>query len=302
MIRNTQFDVIIIGGSYSGLAAALALGRSLRKVLVVDSGKPCNRFTPTSHNFLTQDGKAPGEIADIARNQLLAYDTVHFLTGMATSAVTTKAGFEVTVDHGEKVIARKLIFATGIQDITPKIEGLPDCWGISVLHCPYCHGYEVRHQPTGILGNGEYGYEFSSLLSNWTGDLTLFTNGPSTLTPSQAERLHAHDIKVVEKEIVRLEHVNGHLQRVNFRDGTTEFVNALYTRPPFKQHSDIPETLGCELTEEGYIKVDAMQMTTVRGVFASGDNTARMRTVANAVATGTMAGMAVNKEMILEDF
>lgn len=302
MTNRKQFDVIIVGGSYSGLAAGMALGRALRNVLIIDSGKPCNRQTPHSHNFLTQDGKAPQEIAALARKQVQAYDSVKFINGRATRGAKTETGFEIHTADGESLSARKLIFATGIKDIMPDIPGVAECWGISVLHCPYCHGYEVRNKPTGILGNGEYAFEFAALISNWTKTLTVFTNGISTLTVEQHAKIQKHGIKVVEKEIANLEHVNGVMQRVNFKDGTTSFIDAMYTRPPFQQHCDIPQALGCELTEDGYIKVDAMQKTTAPGIFACGDNTARMRSVANAVSMGTMAGAVVNRELVGEEF
>lgn len=166
MKDNQQFDVIIIGGSYSGLAAAMALGRALRKVLIIDSGKPCNRQTPHSHNFLTQDGKSPKEIAALAKGQVEQYKTVQFFNGLATTGLKTNNGFEIYTDTGKQFTARKVIFATGIHDIMPDIPGFAESWGISVLHCPYCHGYEVKHLATGILGNGNYGFEFSTLISN----------------------------------------------------------------------------------------------------------------------------------------
>lgn len=302
MTERKKFDVIIIGGSYSGLAAAMALGRALRQVLIIDSGKPCNASTPHSHNFLTQDGNAPATIATIAKQQVEKYNTVHFFKGLATHGVKNEYGFEIHTAAGEIFYARKLIFATGIRDILPGIDGFAACWGISVLHCPYCHGYEVSNQKTGILGNGEYGYELSRLISNWTNDLTLFTNGMSTLMAEQKEQLVKHRIKIVEKEVERLEHINGYLQNIIFRDGTKYSVKALYAPGPFEQHCLIPKSLGCELTGDGYIKVDPFQETTVEGVFACGDNIAKMRTLANAVATGTTAGMMVNKKIIFEEF
>lgn len=301
-MEKKDFDVIIVGGSYSGLAAAMALGRSLKQVLVIDSGEPCNRQTPYSHNFITHDGRAPKEIAALAREQVQKYDTIKFFKGLATRGTKAENGFNIQTASGELFSTKKLIFATGIKDIMPNIPGFAECWGISVLHCPYCHGYEVREEPTGILGNGEYGFEFSSLISNWTRKLTLFTNGRSTLTPEQTEKLKFHQIEIVEKEIEKLDHHNGHLQRVFFRDGTVSFVSALYSRPAFEQHCSIPESLGCELTEDRYIKIDASQKTTVNGIYACGDNTTRVRTVANAVAMGTTAGIMVNKEIILERF
>ena len=302
MKGNNRFDVIIVGGSYAGLAAGMALGRALRKVSIIDSGEPCNRQTPHSHNFLTQDGKSPKEIATLARRQVEMYNTVEFFNGLATNGAKIENGFEIQVTSGETFTAKKLIFATGIKDIMPNMEGYAPCWGISVLHCPYCHGYEVRNERTGILGNGEYGFEFSKIISNWTKDLTLFTNGASALTTEQTVKLERKHIQIVEKEIEKLEHINGLLQHIIFKDSTTSSVKAIYARPPFEQHCTIPEELGCELTDEGYINVDAFQKTIIKGIFACGDNTTRMRTVANAIAMGTTTGMAVNKELIEEDF
>lgn len=302
MTGNKDFDVIIVGGSYSGLAAGMALGRSLKQVLIIDSGKPCNRQTPHSHNFITHDGRPPGEIAALARDQVAKYDTVHFLQDVAMTGTKTEDGFSIQTASGESFRATKLIFATGIKDILPNIEGIAACWGISVIHCPYCHGYEVRHEKTGVLSNGEAAVEFCSLLLNWTKDLTLFTNGPSTLTAEQVEKLKRHNIKITETEIEKLEHTNGYIQNIRFRDGTATSVKALYARGTFEQHCTIPQTLGCELTGDGYIKIDAIQMTTVAGVYACGDNVTRMRTVSNAVAMGATAGMMANKDLIFEGF
>lgn len=302
MTDNKTFDVIIVGGSYAGLAAGMALGRALRKVLIIDNGKPCNRQTPHSHNFLTNDGKTPAAIAAVARQQVSRYDTVEFFNGLAINGAKTKIGFEITVASGETFAAKKLIFATGIKDLLPAIDGLSECWGISVIHCPYCHGYEVRNEKTGILGNGENAFDFSRLISNWTKDLTIFTNGISTLNTGQKEKLQQHQVNIVEKEIERLEHHKGHLRNIIFKDGSTSFVKAIYSPAPFEQHCKIPQALGCELTEEGYIKIDNMQETTIKGIFAVGDNAAKMRTVANAVAMGTAAGITISKNMILEEF
>lgn len=302
MKDKNQFDVIIIGGSYAGLATAMALGRALRNVLIIDSGKSCNRQTPQSHNFLTQDGKSPKEIATLAKQQVVAYDTVTFFDGFATKGLKTSNGFEIQTETGDKFSATKLVFATGIKDVMPNIIGFSECWGISVLHCPYCHGYEVKNEITGILGNGEYGFEFSKLISNWTKKLTLFTNGISTLTDQQKRQLEKHSIEIVEKEIEELEHQNGQLKNIIFKDGSKQIVKAIYTKLPFEQNCTLAEQLGCELTEDGYIKIDASQKTTSKNVFACGDVVTRMRTVANAVAMGTLTGMTVNKELIEERF
>lgn len=297
---ENAFDVVIVGGSFAGLAAGMALGRALRRVLILDGGKPCNRQTPHSHNFLTQDGKTPAEIASLAREQVGRYETVRFQSGLATEAARHGDGFRVGTDSGASYYAKKLVFATGIRDILPDIGGLAECWGISVLHCPYCHGYEVRGKATGLLGNGNAGFEFALLLRNWTANLTLFTNGKSALTREQATALAARDIRIVETPIGKVEHADGRIRSLVFRDGTEATLEALYLRAPFEQHCPIPASLGCELTAEGYVKVDPMQRTSLPGVYACGDNSAAMRTVANAVAAGTTAGMMVNKEMALE--
>ncbi len=302
MKYKQQFDVIIIGGSYSGLAAAMALGRALRKVLIIDSGKPCNMQTPHSHNFLTQDGKSPKEIAALAKQQVQQYKTIQFFDGLAKSGVKTINGFEINTDSGKQFTAHKLIFATGIKDIMPNIPGFSESWGISVLHCPYCHGYEVKQQTTGILGNGNYGFEFSTLISNWTKKLTLYTNGKSTLTSEQTAKLHQHNIAIVEDEIEQLQNHNGYLKNILFKEGKSVAVKVIYTRTPFVQHCLIPEILGCQLNDDGYIHVDPAQKTNIHGVYACGDNTTRVRTVANAVAMGTTAGMMINKELIEEVF
>ncbi len=301
-MTNNNFDIIIIGGSYSGLSAAMALGRSLRNVLVIDTGKPCNRQTPHSHNFLTEDGETPKKISMKAKKQVEKYDSVKFYDGLATGGVKTQKGFEIATQSGDTFTSKKLILATGVKDIMPDMKGFSESWGISVIHCPYCHGYEVKHEKTGILGNGEYGFEFSKMINNLTKDLTLFTNGKSTLTEEQTLKLKAHHIKIIEDEVDSLEHSKGYIKNVVFKNGSKSSVKALYAKVPFVLHTDISTKLGCELTEQGYIAVDAFQRTNVHGVYACGDNTTFMRSVSSAIAMGTAAGAMVNKEIIEEAF
>ncbi len=163
-----NFDVIIIGGSYAGLSAAMTLGRSLRHVLIIDSGLPCNRQTPHSHNFLTRDGETPKAITAIAKEQVLQYPTVQFIEETAITAQELETGFRIVTQSGKAFTALKLIIASGIKDIHPDIEGFTECWGISVIHCPYCHGYEFHHQPTAIMANGERAVHLSILVHNLT--------------------------------------------------------------------------------------------------------------------------------------
>lgn len=302
MAGNTEFEVIIIGGSYAGLSAAMTLGRSLRKVLVIDSGKPCNATTPHSHNFLTQDGKPPAAIAAVGKQQVEQYKTVQFYNGLATQGIKNGNGFQIITQAGDTFKAPKLIFATGIADKLPAVKGLADCWGISVIHCPYCHGYEYRSMKTGILANGDAAFHYAQLVNNLTKDLVIFTNGSATFTSEQVEKLKKHSINIIETGIAGLEHKNGHISSVKLDDGSQISLSAMYARVPFVQHSDIPVSLGCELTEQGYIKVNELQKTTVPGIFACGDNSGAMRAVANAVATGNFSGAVVNKELTEEQF
>lgn len=302
MADEKQYDVIIVGGSYAGLSAAMALGRSLRKVLIIDGGEPCNRQTPHSHNFITHDGKTPKEIATQAKEQVLKYDTVSFLEGKAVAAGKLKSGFEVKTAAGETFSARKLLFATGVKDQMPAIDGFAACWGITAIHCPYCHGYEVRNERTGVMANGDMGYEFCKLISNWTKDLTLFTNGRSSLTPEQAGKLAKHNISIVEKEITAFEHTNGYLNQVRFNDGSTLSMKAVYSKLPFVLHCDLPAQLGCELNEHGLLVVDPFYKTTVPGIYAAGDATFMMRSVAMATYSGNFAGAMINKELVDESF
>ncbi|MGC5746523.1 NAD(P)/FAD-dependent oxidoreductase [Chryseobacterium sp. NFX27] len=297
-----NFEVIIIGGSYAGLSAGMSLGRSLRNTLIIDNGKPCNRQTPHSHNFITHDGKAPKEIADLARKQVEAYDTVKFHEGSVIKLRKTDKGFEIETSAGEKFYAKKLILASGVKDIMPDIPGFAECWGISVLHCPYCHGYEVRNQVTGIFSDGDMGYEFSKLVYNLTKDLFLFSNGESVLSKDQKSKLAQNNINLVEDEIEKLEHENGNIRKIIFKSGKEISLKALYAKIPFQQNIDASGDLGCELTEHGFIKIDSMHKTNIPGVFACGDNVTMMRSVANAVAQGNFTGAIVNKELAEESF
>lgn len=297
-----MYDVIIVGGSYAGLSAAMSLGRSLRKVLVIDSGKPCNAQTPHSHNFLTQDGRTPAEISSIAKSQVLLYETVEFQNDLATKGTKTPDGFEIGLESGRTVRGKKLILATGIIDRLPDIPGFAACWGISAIHCPYCHGYEYHGRKTAVLGNGETAMHYALLVSNLTKELTILSNGKPDFSPEQMEKLNRHHIEVVDLEVDEILHRGGYLHGVVFRDGSKATFDALYLRPPFMQHTDLAGQLGCELDEPGYIRVDAMQKTTVEGMFACGDNSSMMRSVAMAVATGNMAGAAINRELAAERF
>jgi len=301
-MNKDKFEVIIIGGSYAGLSAAMALGRSLRKTLVIDAGKPCNRQTPHSHNFLTQDGSTPKEISEIAKSQVMQYHSVKFYDGLAVSGKKRNNEFEITTSKGKIFTAKKLVFATGIKDLMPDIKGFAECWGISVVHCPYCHGYEIRNKKTAIIANGEIAFHLASLVNNLTKQITIITSAAKNFEENQFEKLRQHNITIIEKEIAAIEHQNGQLEKIVFKDGSTEHFECAYAAVPFEQNDSMAKELGCKLTEHGHIELDSMQKTTEEGIFACGDNTSMMRSVATAVYGGNLTGAIINKELTQENF
>lgn len=300
MTVKQTYDVIIVGGSYAGLSAALVLGRSLRKVLVIDASRPANRQTPHAHGFLTRDGATPAELSAIARQQVSQYPTVQFWSDMVVTAAQTAEGFNVTTGGGVQFQARKLLLATGVYDIMPDLPGFAECWGRSVLHCPYCHGYEVHSQPLGVFGNGDMGVEFVTLIHHWSNQVTLFTDGPATLTADQQQLLGQLDIPIVETPIVAIGHEAGLLTALLLADGSRAHPKAVFARVPFRQHTDIATQLGCSLTETGLIAATEFGETDVPGLFAAGDTTTQFRQVTIAVANGTKAGAWINRELIAE--
>lgn len=302
MTDQNNFEVIIIGGSYAGLSAAMSLGRSLRSVLIIDSGSACNKQTPHSHNFITQDGAKPSAITAVSKTQVLSYQTVKFLNGHVIEGRKTKNGFTVITKNKEEFNAQKLIFATGVKDLMPDINGFKECWGISIVHCPYCHGYELQNYKTGIMANGERAFHLASLVKNLTANIVILTSGKSDFSEEQLTKLTKHNIEIIEKEILEVEHRNGQIKNVIFKDGSRTDLDAAYAAIPFTQHSDIPFVLGCKLTEQGYIEVNDFQQTTLDDVYACGDNSTMIRSIANAVYKGSLAGAVVNGELTNEQF
>ncbi len=278
----------------------MMLGRALRRVLILDHNQPCNRQTPHSHNFLTRDGETPATISAIAREQVLRYPSVALQSDKVVAAQAVEGGFQVTTERGEVLHGRKLLLATGVKDEMPAIPGFAACWGISVLHCPYCHGYEVHGQKLGLLASGTMAEELANLIHYWSQDLVLFTNGPAGLTTEQLAALEARNIQLVETPIAELEHQNGRLEAVRTTDGASHVLSAIFARVPFQQHTDIAAQLGCTHTETGLIQATTFGETNVPGLFVAGDNSTPMRQVSVAVANGSMAAAFINRELMKE--
>jgi len=302
MKNNHSYEAVIVGGSYAGLSAAMALGRASRNILIIDSGQPCNAQTPHSHNFITHDGEKPAVIRAKAKTQVLQYPTIEWLDDQVVEVAGKNNDFTTITTSGKNITSKKVLFATGVRDMMPNVEGFKDCWGISVLHCPYCHGYEVKGERTAIMANGEMGFHLSMVLTQWTKDLVLFTNGPSTMDAGQVEKLSQHNITIIENELKALEHKKGYLENILLVNGEKHAFKVMYAKIPFELHSLAPVRLGCELNEHGLIKVDPTGKTTVPGIFAAGDGVSMARTVSIAVASGTMAGIGLNGEMISDVF
>lgn len=296
-LSTDSFDVIIIGGSYAGLSAAMALGRSMKNVLIIDSGKPCNRMTPHSHNFLTQDGQTPHAITQIGKTQVLAYPTVHFQNDLAVSGKILEDGFSITTQGKATYTSKKLIMATGIKDIMPDIPGFAESWGVTVVHCPYCHGYELRGLKTAIFAEADKAVHLAPLIKNLTDEVTVVTSGEFSYSKDQISHLNAIDVEVVQDPIQSIAHENGQLQQIHFKDRPPMAFNAMYAGLPFVQHCDIPKTLGCTIDDHGYIEVSPLFKTSIDGIYACGDNCGRMRSVANAVYSGNVAGAIANMEL-----
>jgi len=295
-----MFDVLIIGGSYAGLSAALALGRARRSVLVLDARRPRNRFTPHAHNLLLHDGDAPADLAARARQQVAAYPTVQLLEAQATAAEKLPDGtFNVATEAHGTFEARRLLLATGLRDELPPVPGFAECWGKSVIHCPFCHGYEVADQPTGIWNNGPEVEHQVQMLLNWSRDLTVFTNGQATFGPEVHALLKTHGIELVETPVAELLHTNGQLKGLRLGDGRTRPLPVLYARLPWQQASALPQQLGCEITEQVLIRTDASYHTTVPGVYAAGDCCVAPPQLALAIAAGNLAGASLGRELIL---
>ncbi|NVJ46194.1 MAG: NAD(P)/FAD-dependent oxidoreductase [Cytophagia bacterium] len=297
-----RYDVIIIGGSYSGLSAAMALGRSRRNVLVIDAGNPCNKSTPYSHNFLTQDGVPPQVISNIAKDQVLAYPTIQWQDGRVCNILGNNEAFETAMDGGKKVMARKVILATGLKDVLPEIAGFKECWGKTIIHCPYCHGYEFRDQKTGIFVAASQAFEMVKLISNWTNDLKVFLSDNEKLSEEHRHVILGKGVQIISQPIHEAVHQDGILSHLTMADNSTEQIKALYARVPTEQKISFLNKMGCTMTESGHIETDMFGKTTVEGVYAVGDCSHPMRSVATAVYTGNIAGAMINKELIEESY
>ncbi|MCR8547704.1 NAD(P)/FAD-dependent oxidoreductase [Salipiger sp. P9] len=295
-------DVLVIGGSFAGLAAAMQLARARRRVCVLDTGAPRNRFAAASHGFPGQDGRPPQDIRAALRHELSAYPTLSFQDGAAVSAARERDGFRVALAEGGDITARRLVLAFGVRDSLPDLPGLSERWGATVLHCPYCHGYELNGGPVGVLARGEAALHQAMLLPDW-GPTTLFTQGVLLLTGEQRQSLTARGVTVEETPVAALIGAAPALDGVRLDDGREIALAGLFLAPDTAPSCDLAAQLGCTMKDGPtgpYVAVDPMQATSQPGVFAAGDLASPMPNATIAAAAGVMAGGAAHRSLIFD--
>ena len=292
-------DVIVIGGSFAGQSAAMQLARARQNVLLVDAGMPRNRFADASHGFLGQDGNAPDAIVRTATCQLLKYPTAEVLQAEAQHVGERDGGFVVRLANGTERHAKRLVLATGITDMLPDIAGMAERWGDTVLHCPYCHGYEVRDRPLGIIANHPLSAHQAVLIPDW-GPATYFTQGTYEPEPETAMLLAKRGVRIERTPVRALIGEAPSLRAVELADGRLVEIAAVFTAPRTRPTSPIAEMLGC-IMEDGhtgpFVKVDAWGATSVPGVFAAGDAASPMHNATIASAAGVLAGIAAHQSL-----
>jgi len=292
-----QYDVIVIGGSYAGMAAALQLVRARKAVLVIDAGQRRNRFAIHSHGFLGQDGVAAGEIARVAREQLLAYPTLTWFEGSAVSVAGARDAFTVSTADGQAHAGRRLLLATGVVDQLPEVPGLAERWGQSVFHCPYCHGYELEQGRIGVIATGAMSAHQAEMLTDW-GQVTLLTQGAVVLEPDVRRALETRGVTIEDAAIDRLD---GHADIV-LVDGRRLSFAGMFTAPRCLPASGpLAALLGCELEETPMgvqVRTNASKETSIKGVFACGDVARVPHSVTLAVADGAWAGVQVHRSLL----
>jgi thioredoxin reductase len=298
--KSMLHDAIIIGGSFAGLSAAMQLARARRRVLLVDGGQPRNRFAAASHGFLGQDGVAPGKIVAGARAQLAAYPTVELVDGHVAAVGGSFDDFHIGLSDGRQLQGRRLVLAIGVKDELPDLPGMGERWGTGVLHCPYCHGYEVAGRPLGVLA-GPAGIDHRALMLPDWGPTTLFLQDAPAPDAIMQERLAARDVMVETSPIKELLGPAPQLDAVRLADGRIYPLAALFAPVRTSPASPLALQLGCELVEGmtgPFIRVDGKQQTSVAGIYAAGDAASQMHNGTLAAAAGAMAAFGVHHSLL----
>ncbi|WTY68467.1 NAD(P)/FAD-dependent oxidoreductase [Streptomyces sp. NBC_01410] len=300
-----DLDAVVVGGGAAGLSAALTLARARRSVLVVDSGEPRNAPASGVHGFLSRDGVAPGELLRAGREEVTGYGG-QIVPDLVTGARRTGEGFVVDTASGRSYGARRLLVTTGLVDELPNVPGVRERWGRDVLHCPYCHGWEVRDTPIGVLATGQGAVHQALLFRQWSADVTVFLHTAGNPAEEQWEQLAARGIDVVDGEVVGLDVDDDRLTGVRLASGTCVPVRALAVAPRFEARGEVLSGLGLASVEHplgvgSYVESDASGFTGVQGVWVAGNVTDLMAGVAVAAATGVQAAAAINADLVAAD-
>jgi thioredoxin reductase len=295
-----RYDVVVIGGGAAGLSAALVLARARRTVAVVDAGAPRNAPAAHMHGFLSRDGLPPQDLLAVGRDEMTSYGGTLIDGSVAATTRCADGGFEVRLDDGSVLAARRVLVATGLHDVLPDIPGVRERWGRDLLHCPYCHGYEVRDQPLGVLGGSTEAVQHAQLVRQWSSDVVLF---PHTDTPTahQREQLAAREIRVVEGTVQRLLVEDDQLTGVELEHGRVVRRTAVFVRPRFVPSTDLLVSLGCDLDDDGWVRTDAVGRTTVPGVSVAGNVANPRAQVITAAGEGSSAAIALNADLVDDD-
>jgi thioredoxin reductase len=294
-------DVIIIGGSFAGLAGALQLGRARRKVTVLDTGLPRNRFAGHSHGLLGHDHRPPLDILAQARQQLARYPTVRLVNARADSISGAIDDFSVLTNDGESLAARRLILSYGVADQMPDIPGFAESWGKSIVPCPYCDGFEVAGQHWGLVYSGPQSPHAVMLFHDWTDTLTLFADGHD-ISPEVRADMARRNVPVIDGRIVEIAHHDGKIATVNLDTGRNVAVDVLFAHPRNKPSASLHEALGLQTVDTPVgiaLKVDDRRETTMPGIYAAGDLAHPMASVTLASSHGAMAGIFAQQSMLV---
>ncbi len=293
-------DVGIIGGGPAGLSAALVLGRARKSVVVIDEGQPRNRVTRETHGFLTRDGVTPSEFRRIAKEQINSYPSVQFVEEAAVSVSGTDGDFQITTSQAKGYRFKKLLFAVGMKDLPLDINGLTEVYGKSAFVCPYCDGWELRDQPLVLIVKGARAMHLAKMISGWTSQYSICTDGPDDLTDEQRDELKQHQVPVFDSPIARIESTNGQVQHIALQDGTIVPCNGIFFAPKLAAGSNLPQAIGCEVTESGTVTVDHFGKTNVAGIYSAGDAAAEMYQAIAAASMGSIAAAGLNFELLSE--
>jgi thioredoxin reductase len=297
-----EYDVVVVGGGAAGLSAALVLARARRRVAVVDAGEPRNAPAQRMHGFLSRDGFSPPELLQLAREEVTGYGA-DIVAGRVSDVRPTSDDaprFDVQLTEGDVLSARRLLIATGLRDVLPDIPGMRERWGRDLLHCPYCHGYEVRDQPLGVIGGNPEAIAHAHLVRQWSHDVVLFIHD-TDLAEADREALIARAIGVVDGPVAGLLVEDDALTAVELADGRVVRRAAVFVRPRMVPDNDALSSLGCAIDHNGWIVADATGRTSVPGVWVAGNVANPRAQVITAAGEGSTAAIAINADLVDED-